>query len=256
MNYIYLVFGGIKVKFEKIIFIFCLFFSFNNLMANKPVVQLAQSLSLVDFYDAIRKGDFEKVKKIVEADKSIVNKAEEKQELVSECSCGIVLYTPLYIAISNDKDDIAKYFIDNGANLEATSAPEKMTSLHCACKKRNLDMVEYLVEKGASVHTERGGPIAFLHDRKAYGTPLFYAVDSPEIITFLISKGADPNVESVLNYTPLTFAATDGDIASVKALVQGGADPQKGYALNQAKHNHYPNVVQYLENEIAKRSQK
>ena len=61
------------------------------------------------------------------------------------------------------------------------------TALICAAKKRNFDMVRYLVEKGACVN---------LVDKEGYGA-LYYAIRKrcdKEMIEYLIREGSEVEV--------------------------------------------------------------
>jgi uncharacterized protein len=55
-------------------------------------------------------------------------------------------------------------------------------------------------------------------------TPLMVARDA-EIATLLLAAGADPNRKNNDGYTALMLAAYDGDVERVRALLDGGADP-------------------------------
>ena len=95
------------------------------------------------------------------------------------------------------------------------------TLLHQATLKDNLEMVQFLVSKGADIHAEDDSD----------WTPLHYAAEYCNIdtIEFLLSKGADIHAkEYVFGATPLYLAMWNkrwnkrGEI--VKYLVSRGAD--------------------------------
>ncbi len=78
-----------------------------------------------------------------------------------------------------------------------------------ACKAGNLAEVKALVEKGADVNYGDGAAIS---------ASIFYA----DVIKYLIEKGAKVNVGA---YPPLVQASLYGSPEVIKALLDGGADP-------------------------------
>ena len=79
--------------------------------------------------------------------------------------------TPLHIAAWKDALSVAKFLVENGANVHATTKPVPIdymwgrTPLHWAASTNALSVAKFLVENGASVHA-----------RDMFGkTPLFEA---------------------------------------------------------------------------------
>jgi ankyrin repeat protein len=91
------------------------------------------------------------------------------------------------------------------------------TPLMTAVDKGNMDAARALLEHGADVNVKesRGGQ-----------TALMWAVANkyPDIVKLLVEHGADVRARSNGNFTPLLFAAQQGDVESGRALLQGGAD--------------------------------
>lgn len=93
---------------------------------------------------------------------------------------------------------------------------------HClrrAIKSHNIKNVEFLVNNGANVNDEYTNSDA---------PPIFYSLDDPEILSFLIKKDADPNHEYLFK-TPLLEALTsknlnNSKIKSIQILIRNGAD--------------------------------
>lgn len=74
-----------------------------------------------------------------------------------------------------------------------------LTALHHACKNNNLEMVEFLLEKGANVHAIN----------RASQTPLYEAITNKniEIIKLLLEYGSDINhKDEECGQTPLLHA--------------------------------------------------
>lgn len=96
---------------------------------------------------------------------------------------------------------------------------DKKNALYYATKMSipcmNL-VVRSLIEHGADPN--------FAHPRS--GTSILHNVATayePSLITFLLDRGADPNVKDVHGYTPLSYAFTYGGISSAYELIVGGA---------------------------------
>ena len=50
--------------------------------------------------------------------------------------------------------------------------------------------------------------------------------DVPQILKLLLAFGADPNQRGINDYTPLHMAVAQGDLATLRILLEGGADPR------------------------------
>ncbi|MDX9695533.1 MAG: ankyrin repeat domain-containing protein [Bacteroidales bacterium] len=84
-----------------------------------------------------------------------------------------------------------------------------------ACKKGNLDAVKAAVEAGANINQLDA----------AGNAPIASSVFWPEIVTYLLEKGADP---SLGNSTALYGAVVYYSVDVVKILLQNGANVNKG----------------------------
>ncbi|KAF5838806.1 ankyrin repeat-containing domain protein [Dunaliella salina] len=117
--------------------------------------------------------------------------------------------------------------LQHGANVNQKKKEDGYTAMHIGTQHNHLGLVKALVEKGAKVNI-RG------HDSK---TCLHLAAqnNSHGILKILLHHGAKvdiPTTSSAGSYwgpgvTPLHFAARENHIQSVRALLEGGADPLK-----------------------------
>ncbi len=111
---------------------------------------------------------------------------------------------------------------DTGTYLEVPAAvdhihrpeAEGKTALHYAIENQNLEMVEYLLEKGANPDYPTGC------DGK---TPLYLAVEAgnPQITTLLLDKGASINQTTEKNKVTPLYAATIRSNPEVLAQILG-----------------------------------
>ncbi len=170
----------------------------------------------------------------------------------------------LGIAAGENKFELLKYLIENlKIDIEdveynpETKKDDGWNALQWAASKGHLNIVEYLLEKGADINAKTGSNgntaliIAILskEDQTAKllimnnanvniqnnigGTALHCSVNrfdyKIEIIKRLLEKGANPNLRTTggreKGWTPLMFAATIGEgIELVKLLIEKGAD--------------------------------
>ena len=103
------------------------------------------------------------------------------------------------------------------ADVNATQ-PDGMTALHWAVERRDLPMINVLLEAGAK------------HDltNRTGASPLYLAATNGDAaaIARLLAAGADPNaVLTAEGESVLMLASQTGDAPAVKALLDRGADP-------------------------------
>ena len=129
--------------------------------------------------------------------------------------------------------------------------PDGMTALHWAVERRDLAMMNVLLEAGAKHDlTNRTGAkplylaamngdaaaIARLLDAGEDANAVLTAegetvlmltshTGNPEAVKLLLDRGADPNTQQVRGQTALMWAAAEGHADVVKLLLARGADP-------------------------------
>jgi len=108
-------------------------------------------------FEAIQKGDLERVKQLVKEDPRVVNQVSNDDGGDKE---GM---TPLFTSMATDHDDIAKFLIDNGADLKATVSPMKLTVLAYRGTHGSEEIVELLVAKGLDINIKMESGMTPLH---------------------------------------------------------------------------------------------
>ncbi|KAK0641816.1 ankyrin repeat-containing domain protein, partial [Cercophora newfieldiana] len=130
----------------------------------------------------------------------------------------------LLLAIYHGHGDIARIFIDRGANLDWKHWSGD-TALICAIRRGFVSIVDMLIDNGADIETR---------DRDGY-CPLRIALDLPEfrgpreMSKLLINKGANANAEDLTDgVTALRHATWHGYYDVVELCIENGADINAG----------------------------
>jgi Ankyrin repeats (3 copies)/Ankyrin repeat len=113
-----------------------------------------------------------------------------------------------------------KDLIAQGANPNSTDSGG-MSALAIACQDDNEDVVRYLIDHGADVNAHSKGQQT---DRTALIAAASNGAHLA-IAQLLVDKGADVNIRGELGWTALIWAAQEGSVDCVKYLLSKGADP-------------------------------
>lgn len=145
-------------------------------------------------------------------------------------------FTPLFFAIASGSGDATRALLDAGANA-AHRGPENTSALQLALYQKNWRAAELLVQRGSVGLAE--------HDRNGQ-QPLHAAAAGGDdaLVALLLAQGADANgltgpsrikwvteanfgmpPAPVPPTPPLLIAAQTGQVAVMKRLVAGGANP-------------------------------
>jgi len=152
--------------------------------------------------------------------------------------------TPLSCAVRAGSIDILKELVQAGVNLKVRDE-NGYTPLIYAVKRRSTVIINYLISQGVEINEK---------DNEGY-TALMHAVDAPnnsmDVIECLINNGADINVFSNQQLSPLLLAAKNNDYEAARYLVGNGANinakDNGGYnSLMYAILNHNIPLIKFL----------
>lgn len=170
-------------------------------------------------------------------------------------------FTPLMFASRLGDLESARHLLAAGAKINAV-APEYGSALIVATASGNEDVVMLLLDKGADLNATDGVGLTALHwalqggIKALYGAPasatdrFWNHSSSPRLVKALLARGADPNVRIKNNFmpydipmfshaignnlpqigmqgaTPFLLAAATSDVATMRLLVEGRANPK------------------------------
>lgn len=106
--------------------------------------------------------------------------------------------------------------LDSGVDPNAAFEEFGTTPLINACREGHLKVVRLLVERGADVHQRSRGDFAM--------PPILLAAHHPEVLTFLLEHGADPNAADESGRVPLHRALWMPCVECIRILLAAGAD--------------------------------
>jgi len=120
--------------------------------------------------------------------------------------------------ILDDRMEDAKREIEEVPSIDINEVWNKRWSfLMCASHVGNVEMVKYLINKGADPNVKNIDG----------WTALMFATDAcyTDVVEFLLKSGADPNIQSVDGETPLMHASYMDCAPDVQLLLSNRADP-------------------------------
>ncbi len=161
--------------------------------------------SVVPIIEAVKTTNIEQIVAILKVAPDSVNARNPSQ------------FTPLHFAAELGSLEVAKFLIENGADVNA-NGENGSTPLHQAVLKHNTNIVTLLISKKADVNAQTTAKI----------TPLMLACGIAydyEIARILIESGADVNIKDQFGNTALSFAASYPDESKLsQLLIKSGAD--------------------------------
>ena len=192
-----------------------------------------KSLNETKLHAACKKGDFERVKELVENEKMDVNAKNKFGE------------TPLHFAAFEGALDVVKYLVAHGAQINAEMFQDD-TPLDYAIEANKEEVMKYLVAQGGqySIAGKRFDESELHITCRQKGT-------FSHIQKLVEEKNMDVNVTNKFGDTPLHYVCLRGDLPVVMYLLGHGAEMNAqnkfgetplDYALD-AEHSHVANYL-------------
>jgi ankyrin repeat protein len=184
--------------------------------------------SAAAFIDAIKAGEFERVKAMVSAEPTLIDARSRTGE------------SAILTAVYHRQKEIVNLLVSRGAPMtifEASAAgelerverlvesepvdlysPDGWTALHLAAFFGHIKVAELLLEHAADVTARSHNPNG--------NTPLHAALAGNHkfVAGLLIGAGADVNAADAAGWRPLHLAAANNNLDAIRALIAQGAD--------------------------------
>lgn len=131
--------------------------------------------------------------------------------------------TPIFISTLNNYPDTVKYFLHKKVNINIHNNSKdnqeyytKSTLLHVCIKYDRPELLLLFIKHNININAYND----------SYETPLMYACKLNKLVfvKLLLSKGADPNINSLLNYSCLHRAIENNNYDMVKILIDYNSD--------------------------------
>ncbi len=183
-----------------------------------------------EIFEAIRKGDAAAVAALLDEDRSLLR--------ASDGPVSAILLSVYY-----GRRDLAQLFLDRGAETSFGEAvalgdtqrvrtllegqpsllhdftPDGFPPAGLAIFFRHPELARELIERGADVHA------ASQNAQRVAPVHAAASVGDTASMRLLLEHGADPNARQHMGYVPLHATAANGDRATTELLVARGADP-------------------------------
>ena len=178
-------------------------------MTGVGVTRAAVRASNTGIVDAVKSLDFDAVTAILDVDGSLVTAKGHGDRTLLHLACAVQTTSPRSRAL---QVRLAGLLLDRGLAIDEPYGRDACTALfEAVARARNIDLVRFLLDRGADVHTAPGGGL--------FAATWWQDLD---ILDVLIDAGAD--LEIVVGVTPFLASLSSGRFAAAKHLVERGAD--------------------------------
>ena len=124
--------------------------------------------------------------------------------------------TPLIIAVMHNHVEVAKYLLQEGADISLTTESDKRNALHIASQYGSVEAIEMLLSYDSRPDLRDGEG----------NTPLACAAACGQIeaVNCLLKHGADPLLKGENGWSILHFAAQSGNVIIIETMLSKGLD--------------------------------
>lgn len=185
--------------------------------------------------EAVRSNDLDQVNRLLLNPRVNINQVDDNGD------------TPLIWAALDGNVEIGQRLIESGADVNKVNHGG-YTALHNAARASRKDFVVLLLEQPNISNS--------INSKTLIGyTALYLAVEyvcvnqgvNLDIVEMLLKSGADPNIVSANDSTPLTLAIATPKVDLIKLLVENGADVNQRINVSQGNTHGRPLLMRAVE---------
>jgi ankyrin repeat protein len=178
---------------------------------NEDVVrELLKTAVELNIFEAAATGQTDRVRKLVEADRSLVNAYAPDG------------FFPLGLAVFFGYDEVVEVLLASGADVNLQSREfMKVSALHSATARHRLDLAEALLARGANPNLRAEGGYTPLHGAALSG--------QRDLVWLLLENGADVNAQDAAGKTALDHAIESRHDAVAALLRERGGKASIGH---------------------------
>ena len=131
-------------------------------------------------------------------------------------------FNALHAAASSGNEDIINFLLEQGIDIN-TQTPDGWTPLFIAARDGQAEAARLLVYRGADLNIQTNeGATALL---MVLTQPFEQESQRMELLTYLLRRGANPNLPDKNGFTPLYYAAMLAKPQAVSLLLEYDANP-------------------------------
>lgn len=126
-------------------------------------------------------------------------------------------FNALHAAASSGNEDVINFLLDQGMNIDATT-PDGWTPLFIAARDGNAETAKLLVFRGANLNqlTNLGASALLMAVTQPYPTEK----ERLELVSYLLKRGADPNLSAQNTAPTLYYASLLQNVPLVELLLE------------------------------------
>ncbi|MBN2245368.1 MAG: ankyrin repeat domain-containing protein [Candidatus Aminicenantes bacterium] len=151
--------------------------------------------------EAAKEGDLQTIKTILAKDSTKLNALDEDK------------YTPLHWACMRAHWDVAKYLIEQGADLNIQGG-DGGTPMNWAVHHDDVEIVKLLIDKGAKLNIQNQWGMTELHTAIWRG--------NIHVVDYLLDQGSDPMIKTNEGWTAMHYAFRSGHDNIIELLKKRG----------------------------------
>ncbi|CAD6589931.1 MAG: hypothetical protein ASARMPRED_004323 [Alectoria sarmentosa] len=147
---------------------------------------------------------------------------------------GSIGLRPLHLAANNSQGPMARFLVENGADIAARAEYRYAQPIHLAAASGSIEIIDLLIRAGAVIDAPSEPPN---HHGPGW-QPLHWAVAARKqrnIITHLLANGADLEAQTSNGLDPLQLACIFDQVANVRTVLThhdtGARDGKKMFAF-------------------------